>query len=106
MPRMLAASRGASSFCTSHLPADRIAQVESLFQYAFVCFVMRPSVRLVSKGFAGFQCMCDALLRFLFAAERHESFTLQIQHILFADYLRRSERSASQNIGQLARNRC
>ena len=43
---------------------------------------------LVSQGFAGFQCVGDALLGLAFATEADETLPFQIEQILFADELR------------------
>src|SRR5713226_5024695 len=59
----------------------------------------RPSV---AKRFAGLERVRDALLRLAFTAKGDERFALEIQNVLFADELRRRERAAGQNVGELA----
>src|SRR5882672_12459326 len=50
-------------------------------------FVRQRLPRLIAEGFAGFQRVGNAFLRFLLAAERDERFTFEIENILFADHL-------------------
>src|SRR5205807_7785610 len=57
---------------------------------------------LISQGLASFQGVRDPLLRLLFPAKRNEGFALKIENILLADHLRCGQRSASENVGQLA----
>ena len=45
-------------------------------------------VELIAQRLARLQSVCNALLGFLFAAQRHKSFTLQVQQVLLADKLR------------------
>src|SRR6267154_5185295 len=46
--------------------------------------------------------MSNALLCFFLTAKRDESLALEVENVLFADELRRSERAAGQNVGELA----
>src|SRR6266851_3843612 len=48
--------------------------------------------------------MGDALLCFLLAAERDKRFAFEVEYILFADHLRRSQRSARKDVRELAAN--
>src|SRR3989441_11004699 len=101
MPRMLAASRGASSFCTiGPLRICRILHLYLLVQYVFIRFV--GLVTLVPQGLTGFQSVGDALLGFLFAAEGDEGFAFEIEDVLFADQLWRGQRTAGKDVRQLA----
>src|SRR5271155_1985948 len=59
---------------------------------------------LISQRLARLKRVRDALLRFPFAAERDERFTFEVQDVLLADHLRRAERTARQNVGELARH--
>src|SRR6266481_2264673 len=107
MPKTFAASRGASSFCTVRLlRIRRIPHSEPYYQYVSIRMRRRSVIpengTLISQRFAGLQRMRDALLCFLFAAEGDEGLALEIENILFADQLRRSERAAGENVRELA----
>src|SRR5882724_4784083 len=65
-------------------------------------FVRQRLQRLIAEGFAGFQCVGDALLCFLLAAERDERFAFEVEYVLFTDHLRRSQRSSREDIRELA----
>src|SRR5882724_12468800 len=56
--------------------------------------------RLVAQGFAGFEGVGDAGLGEFFAAEGDEGFALEVEDVLFADELRRSERAAGKDVGK------
>src|SRR5579859_790042 len=60
------------------------------------------SWRLVAEGFAGFEGVGDAGLGEFFAAERDERFPFEVEDVLFADELGRSERAAGKNVGEFA----
>src|SRR5580704_6884803 len=106
---MFAASRGARSRCvTSRASAKggRIARHAGEVQYVFrriYAKACRPN-RLISQWLARLQSVRDAFLRFPFAAQRDESFALEVQHVLFADELRRAQCSARKNVRQLSSN--
>src|SRR5882672_10225976 len=62
------------------------------------------NVSLVSQWLACLERVRDAFLRFLFAAERNESFAFQIQNILLTHKLWGTQRPSRQNIRQLTSN--
>src|ERR1700723_1691240 len=107
MPRIFAASRGASNRCVTKRssvrgPKDIPALVrDSIRFYAYLYGIARLT-RLISQWLAGFESVRDALLRFPFAAERDERFALEIEYVLFADELRSAQRAARENVRQLS----
>src|SRR5205085_8705186 len=106
MPRMFAASRGASSFCTYRPLVYKIPHMETMLQYAFIRLDHRDAVAilLVPERFAGFQGVGNALLGFLFTTEGDERFALEIENILFANHLRGRQRPAGKNVCQFPAN--
>src|SRR5271157_4470594 len=115
MPRMPAASRGARSLCMENL---RFAMVDDsscwsntfLYGLAKSNRAVNPEITrgalppLVAQRLAGFERVGDAFLSLLLAAKRDEGFALQIQNVLFADQLRRRQRTACKNVGELPRH--
>src|SRR5437660_12631946 len=57
---------------------------------------------LVAQRFPGLEGVGDAFLGFLFTAKRDKGFALEIENVLFADQLGRSERATGQDIGEFA----
>src|ERR1700724_2810628 len=70
------------------------------------CSRDRPARRLgknlVTQRLAGLQGMCDALLRFLFAAERDECLALEVQQVLLAPRWRSAKGAARQDGRELS----
>src|SRR6266403_2253856 len=60
--------------------------------------------RSIAERLAGFELVANAFLRFLLAAERDERFAFEIEYVLFADHLRRGQRSSREDIRELAAN--
>jgi len=56
----------------------------------------------IPQRLSGFQGEGDAFLGLLFAAEGDEGFALEVEDVLFANQLRRSQRAAGQDVGELA----
>src|SRR5215475_7641747 len=105
MPRMFAASRGARSRCITKrasTEAGRISRRGLWTQYVFIRIYAEAggATRLISQRLASFECMRDALLCLVFTAKRDERFAFEIEHVLFADKLRRAQCSARKNIRQ------
>src|SRR2546425_4766386 len=104
MPRMLAASRGASSFCT--IGPLRICRILHLYLLVQIRFYTIREVTLVPQRLTGFQSVGEAFLGFLFAAEGDEGFALEIEDVLFADQQWRGQRTAGKDVRQLAAHVC
>src|SRR5579883_2589258 len=132
MPRMLAASRGARSFCM-RIKIDGFMRQDNTILFSYGkrlqltpsgsedfpprsttpthkenlrpegrSYRGSPSASSVAQRFAGFQGVGDALLGFLFATEGNEGFALEVENVLFANQLRGGERAAGENVGKLA----
>ena len=63
---------------------------------SFVRIIVNSSI---AEGFAGFEGVGDAGLGQFFAAKRDEGFAFEVEDVLFADELRRSERAAGEDVG-------
>src|SRR5712664_4373186 len=74
-----------SNFSRSISSAECGASHIYLYRNPYIAPRQPPCSFSVSERFAGFERMSDALLRFLFAAERDEGFALEIQNVLLAD---------------------
>ena len=64
--------------------------------------IERTAQCLVAQGFAGFQRMGDTSLRVALGAEGDEGLAFEVEDVLLGDELRRGERAAAEDVGELA----